>query len=992
MANPRPHNASTDVHGFCRGHIVNTLFYTYLMRTLAALLLAGLFPCDVFAATTRWEVLPDRERLTITLNKEEGFAGDVSRVAPMGLLLELGVPTAGMGRDIAPENTRFFKWTEPRGRALGIFMKTAAFDHVVTRPNRNTVVINAFADPRGELWTPETSKMLQHPTPPAPATAATETEEKTVATAPQAASPAADGQNAPDETRGPDDASAVRDSVIRGKIEDESQKTPPAPVAETPEPVKQAPGQPAPQRPSGVASASRPEAAPAGDLSVFRSRINPGGPSDWQDMVEGLIEPQEPTPQPEEAPVVAAEVEPKVEEAPPAKIYVDAEGNPVPPPPDPVEAIAEAKKDAATGNYAAALEKAKPLLSHPELTREQMEEILHLYAEMIFMANQDKLAENFDAITSAAITAMNYNQNSPRNAAIYLRLGYINLKVGNEVEADAYFSRLRRQYPLDENIALTYYYWGEHYYSRNEMQKAADEFQYIISNFSENKYARDAALGLARSYVALGYYQEAFDIVDYIERRWPRLYFESPPVLELMGDVAYRQGDLDFALNKYMVYYNLLPNGPNADVILTRIGDVHARKRQLSAAKAAYMRAEQLFPEKDGGLVAMMRLAEVGINDSPEIQTMFSVFQGPFTLRPVEIYNRIIRNHPDSELVPLAELKLAMWHLWNKQYEECLTLCTDIAKRFPNHELAPRAQEVAMKAFSALAAEGASKDRSGQVVKTWAENDIIRDQHESLSPESRVALAASMWKLSDPDGALGMIGPMFLGHKDHEHAEEALLLALTINLEHDQWDSVERLAEQVQRWELSDRVQQQLDYALAISRENQDKSREAAPIWARLAAKGGLPEKQQAYVEYFLAKDAEAERRLQDAHLLGKSSLNRFLAMGQANPQQIDEGKINSLLASLMDISETAGRLEEALEYAHKYMDRLPADDSQRQGLLFRIAGIYKKQGNTPEWRKTLTELANNYPGTVYGRTAASALTSSKLTDDAARFAPGGQL
>ncbi|MDL2210028.1 hypothetical protein LJC26_04410, partial [Desulfovibrio sp. OttesenSCG-928-O18] len=127
-----------------------------LFRLLAALfLVTGLWVHDGHAASVRFEVLPDRERVTVSLTKEEGFAGQVTRVGAKALLLDLGVPTGGMRQDLAPENAKFFAMSEPRGRALGLFMKTAAFGFVVTRPDRNTVVINAYADPLGERWTPK---------------------------------------------------------------------------------------------------------------------------------------------------------------------------------------------------------------------------------------------------------------------------------------------------------------------------------------------------------------------------------------------------------------------------------------------------------------------------------------------------------------------------------------------------------------------------------------------------------------------------------------------------------------------------------------------------------------------------------------------------------------------------------------------------------------------------------------------------------------------
>ncbi|CAK7065004.1 MAG: Cell division coordinator CpoB [Desulfovibrio sp.] len=957
-----------------------------MFRVLLALIfMLGFWAHDGVAATVRFEVLPDRERLTVSLSQEEGFAGDVRRVDATGLLLDLGVPTGGMARDLAPENAKLFRYTEPRGRALGIFMQTAAFGYVVSRPDNFTVIINAYADPLGERWQPEGA--------PPQSASGSGTSSVTVAEPPVSPGETA-AQNASSSASDPDaDMSTVR-GVIEKRPGKTSQAFPPGSSAD------------ALSGPPAIVTAQ-----------TFRARINPGSLSDWQDM------------HPEDVPAVpsgssdssgaassagsssggSSSGAPGGETpggktpgtadtgtAPaPEKVYVDDKGNPIPPPPDPVEAIAEVRRELASGNFPGALEKVTALLTHPELTSEQTEEVLHLNSEALFLAHQNALAANFDAIVSATITAMNYNTESPRNAAAYLRLGYLNLKMGNTVEADAYFTRMRRQYPLDENIALTYYYWGQYYYDKGEMQAAADEFQYIISNFSESKYARDAALGLARSYVALGYYQEAFDIIEYVQRRWAQLYLEAPAVLELMGDVGYRVGNLDFALDKYMIYYNLMPNGPTADVILTRIGDVYARKRQLRAATAAYEEAERRFPDKDGGLVAMMRLAEVGIHDTPALQEMLTLFhdqKGRKTFRAADIYKKIIAEHPTSDLAPLAMLKLAMWNLAQARYEDALKLCTDLVKRYPKHELVPRAEEVAMRAFDALAAEGATQNRAGQVIASWSENPILQKQAQALSPESRVALALSMYKQNDPDGALHTVSPMFLGRKDPNWAEQALQLALMINLDHDRWEAIEKLSEQVSMWELTAKAKNQLDYAVALSRENLGKSAEAAPLWERLAQSGSLSEKEQAYAEFFLAKDAEHKRKLQDAYTFGRSSLSRFLTLAQQNPDQADTGKINSLLSSLIDICETSGRLNEALEYANRYMASLPESSSQRQGMLFRIAGIYKKQGNTPEWRKTLTELAQKYPDSVHGRAAASTLRSAQLSEDAAQFSPSGSL
>ncbi len=1102
-------------------HGVNGTSLAGLVRSLLWLcVLSALFVCDARAATLQWEILPDRERATVTLNKEEGFAGQVRRVDRHGLLLDLGVPPLGMKEEESPEGARIFYKGVPRGRAFAFFTKTPAFGYVVTRPDRNIIIIDVFPDPLGARWKPsdgDQGGMPSAPTRQATAPQAAPESAPAAQTRPEPASeespasltpkavmpsaaaaaavPAAPGPQPSDQALPPAQpvtppaqqqtgegvpsrSGGVTIGAIARNLTNTDPPKPQMPMPVLPQPrtvpaaqetrgaaaaparterpvatqpqiapapsaqsrpvaqtassaAAQAPAQalPATQTSPLAQASSKPAeqpAVPRGPAFDYRFRINPGGPNDWKDMqaeaatsssakagisaanatsaagpsaaASGQIGSARQRISNETSAAIAAAAQRPANATRGAGngtqqvVYVDAQGKPVEAPADPAQAIAEIRRDIAAAKYNDALEKSRKLLTNPHLTRDQTEEARHLTAEMLFTANKDNLSAHYDEIMSATISAMNYNQQSPRNAGAYLRLGYLNLKTGNIAEAEAYFNMLRRQFPLDTNIPLTYYYWGDYFYGRNEMQKAADQFQYVIQHFPESEYVREATLGLARCYTALGYYPQAMQVVEYIDSRWPRFYLDHPPILEMMGDVAFREGNFDYALNKYWTLYNLMPDGPNADVVLTRIGDVYVRKKQPAAAREVYAEAERRFPKKDGGLVAMMRLAESSINDRPEISEMFSIFKGPASLRPAEVYAKIIKDFPDSQLVPLAQLKLAMWYLWNKRYEDALQQCADLVQRFPKHELAPKAEEVALKTFAILAAESISQNRPAQVAALWNKFPIIQKQQEALDPASRVALAAGQWKDGDAGAALNTVEPFFLGAKIQTYSEQALRLALTIDLENDQWKHIEHIAERVELWELTDGAARQLKYSLALAKENLNKSAEAAPIWKELSEKGKLSASEQAYVEYFLARDAEGKNELHDAYLMGRSSLNRFLELARVNPGQADTGKIIGLLASLMDISEKAGRLTEALEYAQQYMNQLKPEDSQRQGLLFRMAQIYQKQGNTPEWRKTLTELAEKYPGSVYGRTAASTLRGAKLTEDAAKFSPDGQL
>lgn len=673
-------------------------------------------------------------------------------------------------------------------------------------------------------------------------------------------------------------------------------------------------------------------------------------------------------------------------------VYVDKDGKPVPPPPEPGVLLPEIRRHIAANEFAPALEKAEQLLNHANLDQLQREELLHVRAEMLFAMSKDNLAERYKDISDATVQAINYNQKSRRNAGALLRLGYMNLKLQNIPEAEARFNMLRRQYPDDENVPLTYYYWGDYHFQRDELQRAADEFQYLLQHYPNSRYAREGALGLARSFYRLGYYQQSFNVVDYIERRWERFYIEYPPFLNMMGDVAFRLNNFDYALKHYWLYVNLEPKGDEADIILTRIGDIYSMQGEKKAGKELYNESVRRFPDKDGALVAMMRLSENSVNDDPSIAGMFSVFDGPFSMAPVEVYRTIIQKHPQSALVPLAEIKLAMWHLWKREFIEALDTTAAFLQKYPDHELAPKAKELALQTFAILSAESLNEGRYGRMREIWERYPIVHGQEEILSPESRIALGVSYWKDGKPDDALKTVEPFFLGRKVPEYSEMALSLVLSIYLEHDQWRSIREVAKRVELWELSPESQQQLDYSLALAAENLDESETAAPIWQKLYESGTLPPSQQAYAAFFLARDAERERELEKAYSLGKEALNMLLNQSERNPNAADLGKIRTQLSSLMDVAETAGRLREALGFAEQYLQYLPAQDTERTAVQYRMARIYRKQGNLDAWKTTLTDIATKNPGTVYGQLASSELKAAAIAEDAARYSPTGRI
>jgi TolA-binding protein len=673
-------------------------------------------------------------------------------------------------------------------------------------------------------------------------------------------------------------------------------------------------------------------------------------------------------------------------------VYTDEQGNPVTPPPTYADLHPKILEHMKAEEFAQSLELADLLLEKADLTPDQHEDLLHVRSESLFAMYKDDIPGHFTEIADAAQKALSYNPGSRRNSAELLRLGYMNLRLNNFPEAEANFRLLRSRFPDGDNVALSYYYQGDFFYGRGELQKAADQFQHLIETYPNSRYTRESALGLARSFYRMGYYDQAYNVVDYIQRRWGRFYIEYPPFLNMLGDMAFRMGKRDEALKHYWLYINLQPLGEEADIVMTRIGDIYSQMREKKSARAAYLESATRFPDKDGGLVAMMRMAEEGINDTPTIAGMFSVFDGPFKLGPVEVYRNIIEKHPQSYLAPLSEIKLALWHLWNKDYTAALDVLSGFMEKYPDHELAPRARELAAQTFAVLADEGVRDERYQRMLEIWERYAIVRAEPADMTPESRISLAVSYRQQGKPDESLRMLEPFFLGNWIAEYSEMALSLVLGIYLEYEQWPSIREVARRVEAWNMSPAARQQLDYALALAAENLGEPETAAPIWQALYDSGLLSPPQRAYAAFFLAMGAERQKQLERAYHLGLEALSGLRSLAERSANPADLAKVRTQLASLLDVTESAGRLKDALDFARQYLEALPENDPERLGVRYRMARIYKNQGDADNWKSILGEIAAQSPDSVYGKIAASELKAASIAEDAARYSPTGRI
>lgn len=621
------------------------------------------------------------------------------------------------------------------------------------------------------------------------------------------------------------------------------------------------------------------------------------------------------------------------------------------------------------------------MLDDPELPEEHLKEVLYTYANANFQMLRSEMRDNYTDIVAPFERAINYDPNSPRVADALMNLGYINLRVGNEPEARGYFNLLRDSFPDDPNVPSTYFYWGDYFENQGLYEEAVEQFEYIIQEFPEDDLVQPAALALARTLSELDFHEDALDILDFIENRWPRYYIDDPDALIRAGYILYQNDKLDEARERFLHYINLRPDGEHVPVSMARIGDIYLLQGRRDAAREMHEETVRKYPDEEGGLIAAMRLAEEGIYDDPRL----SDFDRPFSMRPRAIYRRISEEFPESPLASVALLKLAMWDIHHGyfNYVESLEAIERFYELYSHKELWPRALEIGFEAFSSVVAQDFPEKDFENIIETWETYSYLNEHPEMLSSEARVALASAYWHSDRAGEALALAQPLLDEPEIDEHNYAALSLLMSIYLETSDWESLKDLASHVRDWDLPRDDRLQVDYAEALAMQNTALEDEALPIWRRLAVERDFPGSQRAFALFFLAWDAFERSDYQNVYIFAQEALAQFMEQEEQNVN-----RIMTCLDMLIEATSKTGRVREALVWALEYENYITRDDPDWPAFQYRLARIYRMNNQFEQWERTLRRIIREFPDDMYSRMARSEINTRRLTSDAEQYRP----
>lgn len=684
---------------------------------------------------------------------------------------------------------------------------------------------------------------------------------------------------------------------------------------------------------------------------------------------------------------------PAEEPAPPAErevIYVDEAGNPVAKPPEPDKMFADAEAFMEQGKYDEALAVLKSIREIPTITPAMRQKVLYAVSDCIWSQYQDNPLAGYEPIVSSTNEAMNANLRSPRVPDALLRLGLANANVGNIGEAQGYIVALMRRFPDYPGVAQGFTALGLGQLKQGMNAEAERSFGTILDKYPESSQLQTATVGLARALINQGKDERAQVILDFLSKRWPRYYIGDPDFLLVQAANDEKMNRKDAAMDLRWLYVNIDPSRPGNAPLLLGMADEYMKGGNAEAADFIYGDIANNFPDSQAAVTAKRRLAEKGIYDAPvKYAQMEPVFQKGGAQPLWKVYSELADSSATSDEGIMARLKQAMWLYWDKQYPEAMGKAGDFIDDYPENPETPEAREILWNAFQKELAQSLAEQNYGRILLLWNGFPLVRERYGKIDAPLRYALAEGWAERGDDQKAFELLGEFLKDPMDPNYGEAAFSKFFNHYLQLGAWDKILDLGKLVRNWKMRPDLQNQLEYAEALSAQNLNLAAPALARWRNLAKRSDIPLYQQAYATYFLARDAENRRDIRNAYETNRKVVELFQRLQDERSDKADPERMKEAIASLMDICEVGNRVPEALQWVEKYSGFVKEDSPEYPGLRFREARLYRKLGDEARSQALLENIVTKFPESPFAQAAGAELRSFDVSRDLQRFTNG---
>ncbi|MDR1084875.1 MAG: tetratricopeptide repeat protein [Deltaproteobacteria bacterium] len=309
------------------------------------------------------------------------------------------------------------------------------------------------------------------------------------------------------------------------------------------------------------------------------------------------------------------------------------------------------------------------------------------------------IPDNFLNATTAWREAMDAFPNSITSPRACFMIAEANRLNGNRNEAAGFFKLCAENYPDSPLANLS-------------LLRAADlELAMGLNNQARTTVGPLVSQGLFSKFGLLG--RGRLAMADYQDTLYSQacekfidILDHDPNIFQLYPEILYALGDSYSYLNRpdLTVHFlehalNVIPNHPKTDVMLARIGNALQAMGRHPEAISYFNVAKNRFPDKDGGLVSQIRLADMGaLQAFFSADQVFDALERGSNQATVKMYDKIISQASDSPLLQLAYLKIGQAQAADGENNEAIKWLRTLISKYPKGILLNEAKPIMSRA------------------------------------------------------------------------------------------------------------------------------------------------------------------------------------------------------------------------------------------------------------------------------------------------------
>ena len=268
-------------------------------------------------------------------------------------------------------------------------------------------------------------------------------------------------------------------------------------------------------------------------------------------------------------------------------------------------------------------------------------------------------------------------------------IGNCYFKVKNYYEALAYFSLVCENYKAYAAAPEALFEQGRVLALTKKSQEAIRSFQQVERLYPETSFANTAKIERAKALFDMNSFKRSLRVLDEIMTTEPNKVYEDPDILLYSGYNYYELGRLGKARDLLCKVLNYFPDIGSNHLILTRIADTYREQGMESKALELYNMVIRRHPDSEGGLISMLRLAA----DIEKVELEMLVSPGgieeiaPYNRPARETYEEIVKTHGDNPLSQLVGLRLALQQEKDNDHEGSINILRGILAKYPDTPL-----------------------------------------------------------------------------------------------------------------------------------------------------------------------------------------------------------------------------------------------------------------------------------------------------------------